>query len=69
MSKLIVIWHKPQPETFKRVLLRLKDGRSWRHIQNWKINKRAIILPFFRLVRYNGSIEVGLGNHYLEFGW
>ena len=29
----------------------------------------CIITPFFRFTKCNGQIEIGLGNHFLEFGW
>ena len=65
--------------SYKRVLFRFCDDRKWRYTQNWKCNldvNRAqgywfcnVITPFLRFTKCNGKVEVGLGNHYFEFGW
>ena len=69
-KKLFVIWHGYP--SYKRVLF-LIQRRKWRNSFNWKFNIKLphinIILPFFRLVKNNGSIEIGLGNYYFVIGW
>jgi len=77
MSKFIKIWvGKP---SYKRVLFRYGEGRSWRFLGNWKFNgtfnrhskgffRWNIITPFLRFQRDNCTLYFGLGNHYFEIG-
>lgn len=75
MTKLIVLWNKPQPETYKRILFRYGDDRKWRYWENWKFNCDLrnfmwnVIVPFLRFTKCNRQFEIGLGNHYFEIGW
>ena len=73
MSKFIRIWNAKPPRTYKRFLFRYGSGIKWRYIKNWKFNfyfpNFFILTPFFRLAKFNGVIEVGLGNHYFEIGY
>jgi len=73
MNKMIVIWNKAAPHSYKRVIFRFNENRAWTYINNWKFNVSLphfnIITPFLRLQKCNGSVYIGLGNHYLELGW
>lgn len=56
------------------VVLRWDEGRAWRFKGNWLCNYRDIsffnlLTPFARFQKCNGSVNIGLGNHYLDIGY
>ena len=73
MANLKVLWKAPSPRSYKHVLFRYCEKRSWLHHQNWKFNLNLphwnIITPMLRFTKCNGKIELGLGNHYFVIGW
>jgi len=74
-----IVWRGSSATGKRRhILFRYNEGRTWRRVFNWKCNFYGsfstkihwdIIAPFFRFTRCNGKAEIGLGNHYFQFGW
>lgn len=80
MSKFIKIWVAKSHKGFNHVLFHYGQDRKWLYHQNWKFNggrfgspKKVffcnIITPLFRFTVCNGKTEIGLGNHFFEFGY
>ena len=79
MGKFVKLYASKKT-AWKHVLFRYGDDRLWRFHQNWKCHFSlsgnpdkvffcCVITPFLRVTKCNGKIELGLGNHYLEFGF
>ena len=79
MGKFIKIYADKAPKSYRRVLFRYGEKRSWLFHQNWKCNFSLngspekvffcnVITPFLRVTKCNGKTEIGLGNYYFEIG-
>jgi len=62
--------------SYKRVLFVYNDGISFFkpcYWVNWHCKKNRnhwrILMPFFRFVKCNTHLEIGLGNYYIVWGW